>query len=32
MSEGNIITGVGVVALAISWYAFGPELLFIKAA
>ena len=32
MSKGNIITGVGVVALAISWYSFRPELLFIKAA
>ena len=29
MSKRNILIGVGVVALAIGWYAFRPELLFI---
>ena len=30
MSKRNIIIGVGVIALAIAWYAFRPELLFIN--
>lgn len=30
MSKRNIIIGVGIVALAIAWYAFRPELLFIN--
>lgn len=30
MSKRNIIIGVGVVVLAIAWYAFRPELLFIN--
>jgi hypothetical protein len=30
MSKRNIIISVGVVALAIGWYAFRPELLFIN--
>ena len=30
MSKRNIVIGVGVVALAIAWYAFRPELLFIN--
>ena len=30
MSKRNIIIGVGVGALAIAWYAFRPELLFIN--
>ena len=30
MSKRNIIIGVGVVVLAIAWYAFRPELLFVK--
>jgi hypothetical protein len=30
MSKRNIIIGVGVVALAIAWYAFRPELLFVN--
>jgi hypothetical protein len=30
MKTGNIIMAAGVVALAIAWYAFRPELLFIK--
>jgi hypothetical protein len=29
MSKRNLIIGVGVVVLAIAWYAFRPELLFI---
>lgn len=29
MSKRNLIIGAGVVALAIGWYAFRPELLFI---
>ena len=29
MTKRNIIVGVGVVALAIAWYAFRPELLFV---
>ncbi|MDH3442734.1 MAG: DM13 domain-containing protein [Deltaproteobacteria bacterium] len=29
MSKRNIVIGVGVVALAIAWYAFRPELAFI---
>jgi hypothetical protein len=30
MNKRNIIIGVGVVALAIGWYAFRPESLFIN--
>jgi hypothetical protein len=30
MNKRNIITGVGAAVLAIAWYAFRPELLFIK--
>jgi hypothetical protein len=30
MSKRNLIIGVGIVALAIAWYAFRPELLFIN--
>jgi hypothetical protein len=30
MSKRNILIGVGVIALAIAWYAFRPELLFIN--
>jgi hypothetical protein len=30
MSKRNIIISVGLVALAIAWYAFRPELLFIN--
>ena len=30
MSKRNLIIGVGVVALAIAWYAFRPELLFVN--
>lgn len=30
MSKRNIMVGVGVVALAIAWYAFRPELLFVN--
>lgn len=30
MSKRNIITAVGAIALAIGWYAFRPELLFIS--
>jgi hypothetical protein len=30
MSKRNIIIGVGVVVLAIGWYAFRPELIFIN--
>lgn len=30
MSKRNIIMGAGVIALAIAWYAFRPELLFIN--
>ena len=30
MNKRNIIIGVGVVALAIAWYAFRPELLFVN--
>jgi hypothetical protein len=30
MSKRNILIGVGVVVLAIGWYAFRPELLFIN--
>jgi len=30
MSKRNIIIGVGVIVLAIAWYAFRPELLFIN--
>jgi hypothetical protein len=29
MTKRNILTGLGVIALAIGWYAFRPELLFI---
>jgi hypothetical protein len=30
MSKRNLITGLGVIVLAIAWYAFRPELLFIN--
>ena len=30
MTKRNIIIGVGVVVLAIAWYAFRPELLFVN--
>lgn len=30
MSKRNLIIGLGVIALAIGWYAFRPELLFIN--
>ena len=30
MSKRNLIIGAGVIALAIAWYAFRPELLFIN--
>ena len=30
MNKRNIIIGVTVVALAIAWYAFRPELLFVN--
>ena len=30
MSKRNIIIGVGVVVLAVGWYAFRPELLFVN--
>jgi hypothetical protein len=30
MSKRNIIICIGVVALAIAWYAFQPELLFVN--
>jgi hypothetical protein len=30
MSKRNMIIGIGVIALAIAWYAFRPELLFIN--
>jgi hypothetical protein len=30
MTKRNLIIGIGVVALAIAWYAFRPELLFIN--
>src|SRR6266850_697205 len=30
MSKRNIIIGVGVVVLAVAWYAFRPELLFVN--
>jgi hypothetical protein len=30
MSKRNIIIGLGVIALAVAWYAFRPELLFIN--
>jgi electron transfer DM13 len=29
MTKRNIIIGIGVIALAIAWYAFRPELLFV---
>ena len=29
MNKRNLIVGVGVIALAIAWYAFRPELLFV---
>lgn len=29
MTKRNIVIGVGVIALAIAWYAFRPELLFV---
>ncbi len=30
MSKRNLMIGVGVVALAIGWYAFRPELFFVN--
>ena len=30
MSKRNLFIGIGVIALAIAWYAFRPELLFIN--
>src|SRR6266404_2307485 len=30
MSKRNLIIGIGVIALAIAWYAFRPELLFVN--
>ena len=30
MTNRNIIIGVGIVVLAIAWYAFRPELLFVN--
>src|SRR5215510_1753658 len=30
MSKRNLIIGIGAIALVIAWYAFRPELLFIK--
>ena len=30
MSKRNLIIGIGVIVLAIAWYAFRPELLFIN--
>ena len=30
MSKRNMIIGVGVIALAVGWYAFRPELLFVN--
>ena len=30
MSKRNLVIGAGVIALAIGWYAFRPELLFIS--
>ena len=30
MSKRNLIIGLGAIALAIAWYAFRPELLFIN--
>ena len=30
MNKRNIIIGVGVIALAIAWYVFRPELLFVN--
>jgi Electron transfer DM13 len=30
MSKRNIVIGAGVLALAVAWYAFRPELLFIN--
>jgi hypothetical protein len=30
MSKRNIIIGTGVVVLAVAWYAFRPELLFVN--
>src|SRR5262245_21927310 len=30
MSKRNLIIGIGAIALAIAWYAFRPELLFIS--
>ena len=30
MSKRNLVVGIGVIALAIGWYAFRPELLFIS--
>jgi len=30
MSKRNLFIGIGVIALAIAWYAFRPELLFVN--
>ena len=30
MSKRNILIGVGVIVLAIGWYEFRPELLFVN--
>jgi hypothetical protein len=30
MSKRNLFIGVGVIALAVGWYAFRPELLFVN--
>ena len=30
MNKRNIIISVGIVVLAIAWYAFRPELLFVN--
>ena len=30
MSKRNLVVGIGVIALAIGWYAFRPELLFVN--
>src|SRR5262245_18850957 len=30
MNKRNLIIGLGIIALAIAWYAFRPELLFIN--
>ena len=30
MSKRNLIIGAGIIVLAVGWYAFRPELLFIN--